>query len=419
MIDQLIKQEVKLNYHCRHCNTSLKNEVIDLGHQPPSNNYLEENQLSEPENYYPLKVFICEKCWLMQLPAHTKASELFREDYAYFSSTSISWCLHAKNFVNKAIKNLKLSENSKVVEIASNDGYLLQYFQQQKIPCIGIEPTKATAKAAIKKGINTIEEFFSEDFATKISSFGGELDKKADLIIANNVLAHVPDINDFLKGIKIILKETGRVSIEFPHLLELIKGNQFDTIYHEHFSYLSLLTLKSIVSKFGLEIELVEKLKTHGGSLRVWLTHKRNFNLVDNSVQETINEEIAFGLNGLEVYKDFQNDAISIKNELNKYLLSAKDNSERIIGYGAAAKGNTLINFAGIKKDLINFVADKAPSKQGKFLPGSHIPIINPKEIKNIKPDRVLILPWNLLDELKKQMPNYKLFTAIPKIKEI
>jgi len=395
-------------HECRHCGSLLKHTVIDLGHQPPSNAYLTAEHLLEPEITYPLQVYVCTKCWLVQLPAHAAAEELFTADYAYFSSTSSSWCAHAERFVEDAVQRLGLGADSKVVELASNDGYLLQFVQQRGIPCLGIEPTHATAQAARDKGIETIERFFGVELAEELAP--------ADLVVANNVLAHVPDINDFVAGIAQLLKPHGRASIEFPHLLQLLNGNQFDTIYHEHYSYLSLRVVQRIAAAAGLEVEDVEQLPTHGGSLRVWLARKGA--VPSEAVLAVLADEEAAGLESLEAYEDFQRRAEAAKDGLLEFLLQAKRNNQLVLGYGAAAKGNTLLNYAGIKIDLLPAVADRALSKQGKMLPGSHIPVISPDELDVQKPDALLVLPWNLIDEVAGQFSNFELFTAIPELKK-
>jgi len=392
---------------CRHCGSPLEHTVIDLGHQPPSNAYLRPDQLSQPEVTYPLQVFVCTSCWLVQLPAHAAAEELFTADYAYFSSTSSSWCAHAERFVAAAVDRLALDPESMVVELASNDGYLLQYVQQRGIPCLGIEPTHATAEAALAKGITTIERFFGVALAAEL--------EPADLVVANNVLAHVPDINDFVAGIAQLLKPTGRASIEFPHLLRLLAGNLFDTIYHEHYSYLSLGTVARIAATVGLNVVDVEELPTHGGSLRVWLAHQGATEPMA-SVATVLAAEAEAGLETLDAYAGFQQRAEATKHALMEFLLQAKRNGQRVLGYGAAAKGNTLLNYAGIKADLLPAVADRAPSKQGKYLPGSHIPVISPEQLAAETADTLLVLPWNLIEELRQQLPATQLVTAIPKL---
>lgn len=395
-------------HHCRHCAAPLQHTVIDLGHQPPSNAYLRPEQLALPEITYPLKVFVCTSCWLVQLPAHAAAEELFTADYAYFSSTSSSWCAHAERFVATAVERLALGPESLVVELASNDGYLLQYMKQRGIPCLGIEPTHAAAEAARAKGIETIEQFFGVKLATEL--------QPADLVVANNVLAHVPDINDFLAGIAMLLKPAGLASIEFPHLLRLLNGNQFDTIYHEHYSYLSLRVVARIAKTVGLDVVGVEELPSHGGSLRVWMAHQ---GAIKNSaaVESVIAAEAAAKLETLKAYADFQKQAEAAKHGLLEFLVQAKRQGLHVLGYGAAAKGNTLLNYAGIRADLLPAVADKALSKQGKLLPGSHIPVISPKQLADESVDTLLVLPWNLIEELRRELPRTELVTAIPKLR--
>ena len=397
-----------MSHICRHCGAPLEHEVIDLGHQPPSNAYLTTEQLNLPEITYPLKVFICQSCWLVQLPAHASAGELFTADYAYFSSTSKSWCTHAERFVEQTVERMELGPASHVVELASNDGYLLQYVKQRGISCLGVEPTHATAEAARQKGIETIEQFFGVALAETL--------KPADLVIANNVLAHVPDINDFVAGIALMLKPKGRASIEFPHLLQLLEGNQFDTIYHEHYSYLSLRVVQRIASAAGLDVVDVEQLPTHGGSLRVWLAHK-SAEQHTKAVTSVLSDEAAIGLESLEAYAAFQRRAEDAKYALLEFLIQAKRSGQKVLGYGAAAKGNTLINYAGVKADLLSAVADRALSKQGRYLPGSKIPVISPEKLNLYNPDSLLVLPWNLIEELRQQLQDINLFTAIPHLK--
>jgi len=398
-----------MNPHpCRHCGSPLQHPVIDLGHQPLSNAYLRPEQLALPEITYPLQVLVCTSCWLVQLPAHAAAEDLFTADYAYFSSTSSSWCSHAERFVAAAVERLALGPESMVVELASNDGYLLQYVQQRGIPCLGIEPTHATAEAARAKGITTIERFFGVALASEL--------EPADLVAANNVLAHVPDINDFVAGIARLLKPTGRASMEFPHLLRLLGGNQFDTIYHEHYSYLSLRAVARIAAAAGLAVVEVEELPTHGGSLRVWLAHQGAAEPTA-AVADLLAAEAAAGLETLAAYAGFQQRAEAAKHGLLEFLLQTKRQGRRLLGYGAAAKGNTLLNYAGIKADLLPAVADRAPSKQGRYLPGSHIPVISPEQLAAQSPDALLVLPWNLIDELRQQLPGYELVTAIPELR--
>ncbi len=390
---------------CRFCSNELNLEFLDLINSPPSNSNLSENELNEPEIFYPLKLFVCEKCFLVQIDEYKKSDEIFNEKYAYFSSISSTWLEHSKKYVEMIVDKLKLNKNSFVVEIASNDGYLLQYFKEKKIPCLGIEPASNTAAIARKKGIEVIEDFFNIHLAKELLKHY----KKPDLLLGNNVLAHVPDINDFVEALKIFLKETGVITMEFPHLMQIIDNNQFDTIYHEHFSYLSFLTVKSVFEAHGLILFDVEKLSTHGGSLRIYAKHKHdNSKEISANVKGVIDLEISKKMNTINFYKDFQKRANRIKYEFVKFLIQQKLNKRKVIAYGAAAKGNTLLNYCGIKQDLIEFIVDKSPFKQGKFLPGSHIPIKNEKEIKKFKPDYIVILPWNIKEEIMEQLDYIK-----------
>ena len=382
--------------NCRHCGEFLKNIFLDLGHSPLSNAYLTKNNLQQSEIYYPLKVLVCDQCWLVQTEDYINAQELFTSQYAYFSSTSSSWLIHAKNYANKIIKELNLNSKSHVIEIASNDGYLLKNFVAAKISCLGIEPTASTAYAAEKIGIPVLRKFFGKSLAQKLVLDG----KKADLIIGNNVYAHVPDINDFTMGLKEILKTNGTITLEFPHLMNLIEYTQFDTIYHEHFSYLSLYTVCKIFEKENLRIFNVEKLKTHGGSLRVYGCHFDDPRKTKNSVALLLQKEKLSGLQKIETYKGFQIIVDKIKSDLIKFLTEQKKKGKKVVAYGAAAKGNTLLNYAGINEELLPVVFDAATSKQGCFLPGSHIPILSPQYIIQTKADYVLILPWNITEEI-------------------
>ena len=404
---------------CRFCNNELSYGFIDLINAPLSNSILTEEELNEPEIFFPLKLFICEKCFLVQIDEYQKSNEIFNEKYAYFSSISKSWLEHSRKYVYMIIKKLQLNKNSFVVEIASNDGYLLQYFKELNIPCLGIEPASNTAAEAKGKGIDVIEDFFGVRLAKELTS----IKKKPDLLLGNNVLAHTPDINDFAEGLKLYLSETGVITMEFPHLMQLIENNQFDTIYHEHFSYLSFLTIKSVFEAHNLEIFDVEQLPTHGGSLRIYAKHKEDDSKeISNNVEELFNLEISKKMNTMDYYKDFQKKADRIKIEFVNFLIQQKLNKKNVVAYGAAAKGNTLLNYCGIKQDLIGFVVDKSPYKQGKFLPGSHIPIINEKEIKKFKPDYIVILPWNIKDEIMEQLDyveewGCRFVISIPKMK--
>jgi 2-polyprenyl-3-methyl-5-hydroxy-6-metoxy-1,4-benzoquinol methylase len=341
----------------------------------------------------------------VQIDEYKKSDDIFNKEYAYFSSYSKTWLEHAKRYVGMITNRLRLDAESHVIEIASNDGYLLQYFLEKQISCLGIEPSANTAQAAREKGIETLEEFFGANLAERLAQEG----KKADLIIGNNILAHVPDINDFVKGLKIALNPGGVITMEFPHLMRLVEENQFDTIYHEHFSYLSFHTVRRIFAKYGLVLFDVEELTTHGGSLRIYARHDENDSkLVMPNVAELLEKESAKGMSGLNYYLNFQKKADKVKYALTSFLLEQKKHGKKVVAYGAAAKGNTLLNYCGIKKDLIKFVVDASPHKQGKYLPGSHIPVVAEKEIKKIQPDYIFILPWNIKDEIFQQLKYIK-----------
>ena len=387
---------------CRHCNNILKNILIDLGKCPPSNSYLSTKKSCTNEKNFPLKVYVCNFCWLVQTEDIINKTELFTKDYAYFSSYSKTWLKHVSDYTNHIISRLELTEKSLVVEIASNDGCLLDNFKKRNIPCFGIEPTESSVKVAISKDLKVYQEFFSSKFAMYLSK-RGEL---ADLIIANNVLAHVPDINDFLRGFIFILKNTGTVTFEFPHLIKMIELMQFDTIYHEHFSYLSLSTCHLIFNVNGLEIYDVDEISTHGGSLRVYAQKKGGNKKINRRVQRLINYEKSLGVFETSFYKNFSTNSKIIRNNLIDFLQKAKIENQKVIGYGAAAKGNTFLNFANIDQTMINYVVDKNPMKHGKFLPGSHIPIYEEEKILADKPDYIIILPWNLKKEIINQL-NY------------
>jgi len=406
---------------CRHCNTELKLPLIDLGSAPPSNAYLTEQTLHAPEKWFPLRVLVCENCWLAQTEDFAQAEELFDEDYAYFSSFSTSWLQHAEQYVKDMTKRFSLDENSHVIEVAANDGYLLQYVKERKIPCTGIEPTTSTATAAREKGILILEEFFSVKLAQQLV----EQSKQADLTVANNVLAHVPDINDFVAGFSILLKSNGVATFEFPHLLKLVNENQFDTIYHEHFSYLSLITLDIVFKKNGLQIFDVEEHSTHGGSLRIFAQRSdTGMHAVTGQVIELHKRETDAGMNNSDFYKGFQEKADIVKDNLLSFLIKAKQDGKKVAGYGAAAKGNTLLNYAGIRPDLLSYVVDRSPSKQGKYMPGSRIPIHTEQFLKGDNLDYVLILPWNLKNEVIKQLSYIQenggnFVVAVPKLEII
>ena len=390
---------------CRHCRHTLEHVFLDLGVTAPSNAYLSMADLLLPEPAYPLKVFICEKCWLAQTQDFTRADELFRADYAYFSSVSQGWVDHARRYSQDITTRLNLNKNSFVIEVACNDGYLLKNFVSSGISCLGIEPTAATAQAARALGIEVEEEFFGEEYARTI-------DRKADLIIGNNVYAHVPDINDFTRGLAAALKPSGTITLEFPHVLELIAHTQFDTVYHEHFSYLSLYTVSRIFVAAGLRVLDVEHLPTHGGSLRVYGCHESDARPTSQAVENCLQREEQAGLRDLETYLAFQAKANRVKNNFIAFLQEQKQQGRKVAGYGAAAKGNTLINYAGIKSDLLPYVCDAAPSKQGKFLPGSHIPVLPPSAIAERKPDVIIILPWNIADEVKHALAHARAWNA-------
>ena len=405
--------------NCRFCNNTLTQEFVDLGFSPTSNAYLKASDLNRPETFFPLRIMVCEKCFLVQIDEFAKHDDIFNADYAYFSSFSTSWLAHAKAYTQMMIKRFGFNAQSQVIEIASNDGYLLQYFKEQGVRVLGIEPTANTAAAAKDKGIESVIDFFGVRLANSLAAKG----TKADLLLGNNVLAHVPDINDFVKGLKILLNPKGIITFEFPHLLQLIDKNQFDTIYHEHFSYLSLIAVKQIFEYHGLNIFDVEEVATHGGSLRIFANHAEDdTKIISDCVAAMLKKEIKFGLNDLAIYKTYQQKAEKVKNDFTLFLIQAKNDGKKVAGYGAAAKGNTLLNFAGTKKDLLLFVADASPHKQNKFLPGVHIPVFDEQKIKTEKPDYVVILPWNLKEEISAQLAYIKewggkFVVAVPEIK--
>jgi SAM-dependent methyltransferase len=405
--------------NCRNCGEKLILTFVDFGSAPPSNAYLTPKTINEPEKWFPLRIKICTSCWLVQTEDYSEANELFTPDYAYFSSFSSMLLTHTKKYVNDIVKRFGLNLNSYVVEVAANDGYLLQYVKEKGIPCLGIEPTNSTATVAREKGIDIIEQFFGADLAKRLVSEK----KQADVMIANNVLAHVPDINDFVEGFAILLKPDGIATFEFAYLLNLITQAQFDTMYHEHYSYLSLTSVKNIFEKHGLIIFDVEKLPTQGGSLRVYVCKKgTKLHPVSPSVMELLSIEEKAGMKTVEYYAGFQERVDKIKNDFIVYLIKERNKGKKIIGYGAAAKGNTLLNYAGIRKDLISFVVDKNPDKQGKYLPGSRIPIVDESHIKSFKPDYIIIFPWNIKEEIMAQLPHIKkdggkFLIAVPELK--
>lgn len=405
--------------NCRHCGAELKLPFIDLGAAPPSNAYLDETDLHRAEKYYPLRVMVCSDCWLVQIEDFADAGELFSADYAYFSSFSTTWLLHAEDYVTAMAGRFVLNQNSLVAEVAANDGYLLQFVKSRGLPCYGIEPTRSTAEAARAKGIEIIEEFFGVAVAKRLSEQG----RQADLVAANNVLAHVPDINDFVSGFTTLLKPAGVATFEFPHLLQMLEGTQFDTIYHEHFSYLSLTAVTRIFDRNGLNIFDVAELPTHGGSLRVFAQRKDTGpHPVCPSVGAMLARERKEGLVTIDYYQKFQARAEQVKDDFLSFLLTARRKGQKVAAYGAAAKGNTLLNFAGIRPDLLSFVVDRNPAKQGKFLPGSHIPILDEARLKQAQPNYVVILPWNLEAEIIDQLEYISAWggsfvTAIPELR--
>ena len=402
--------------NCRHCGSHLEHTFLDLGFAPPSNAYLNQADLTKPEKYYPLKVKVCSNCWLVQTEDYAQADELFSSDYAYFSSTSSGWLSHAAKYTKSMIERFKLNANSFVMEIASNDGYLLKNFVDAGVPCLGIEPTASTAAAAEKLGILVLREFFGEALGKQLAT-----KQQADLIAGNNVYAHVPDINDFTRGLKAALKSNGTITLEFPHLMRLIEHTQFDTVYHEHFSYLSLYTVDRIFKAAGLRVWDVDQLPTHGGSLRIYGCHTEDTRDTNENVIALLAEEAQCGLKTLETYQKFQVRADKVKNDLLTFLIEQKTAGKKVAAYGAAAKGNTLLNYAGVKPDLLPFVCDAAAAKQGKYMPGSHIPILPPSALAKSTPDYVLILPWNIAPEVKQQnaalaVQAVKFVTVVPEL---
>jgi hypothetical protein len=392
---------------CRHCAAALELVFMDLGSAPPSNAYLTEADLRKPEKWYPLRVLVCSNCWLVQTEDYAQADELFTSDYAYFSSTSSSWLKHAADYAAMVTKRFSLGQDSFVVEIASNDGYLLKNFVGAGIPCLGIEPTDGTAAAAEALGVPVMREFFGAELGAKLADEG----KQADLIAGNNVYAHVPNINDFTLGLKHLLKSEGTITLEFPHLYQLIKHCQFDTIYHEHFSYLSLYTVRRIFAQAGLMVYDVEELPTHGGSLRIYGAHQ-GARSASMDVERILSCEQSMGMQTQDPYESFQSRADAIKDAFVSFLLEQKEQEKMVAGYGAAAKGNTLLNYAGVRPDLLQYVCDAAPSKQGKYMPGSRIPIVAPHMLKSLKPEWVVILPWNIKDEVTDSMSYAKSWGA-------
>lgn len=393
---------------CRSCAAPLQHTFVNLGMSPLSNSYLSRQDLRKMEPFYPLHALVCERCFLVQLEQFESPENIF-STYAYFSSYSDSWLDHVRRYVDETSKRFALNANSLVVEIASNDGYLLQYFQAKGVPVLGIEPAQNVAEVARKKGISTLTKFFGANVARELSAGG----QSADLIVANNVLAHVPDLNDFVEGLKVLLKPRGIITVEVPHLSRLIEGHQFDTIYHEHFSYFSLFALEGVFRKNGLTVFDVDQLSTHGGSLRLYVRHADNGEAdTDKPSQERLSRvrdlESAAGMYSLKTYLDFEEKVRKTKRGLLEFLIDAKGRGKSVAAYGAPAKGNTLLNYCGVGKDFIEYTVDISPYKQGRFLPGTHIPIFHPDKLRQSKPDYVLILPWNLRDEILEQLADVR-----------
>ncbi len=384
---------------CRFCGSTRLRPFLDLVASPPSNAYLTAEMRNKPEIYFPLKLHVCEECRLVQIEEYEARERLFSSQYAYFSSYSTTWLAHCQRYVEEVSAEFGLGSSSRVVEVASNDGYLLQFFQKRGIPVLGVEPTGSTVAIARERGIETIQEFFSESLAHDLVWERGE----ADLVIGNNVLAHVPDINDFVAGLALLLKNEGVLTLEFPHLLHLIGQCQFDTVYHEHFSYLSLHFCMRLFKSHGLSIFRVRELRTHGGSLRLYVAHP-GVRATEDSVRTVLEAERQSGLLGDEPYATFQRRVDTLKNDFLRFLLGANAEGKTVAAYGAAAKGNTLLNYCGVKTDLIEYVVDRSPHKQGLYLPGSHIPIVDETRIRETRPEYVVILAWNLGDEIKKQL---------------
>ena len=385
---------------CRSCGATLERTFVDLGMSPLANSYIKPEQLNRMEPFYPLHVYVCEKCFLVQLKQFSTPHDIF-SDYAYFSSFSDSWLAHAKTYVDMIVDRFRLDRSSKVVEIASNDGYLLQNFVSRGIPVLGVEPAANIAEVAKKKGIDTKVAFFGEKTALDLAADGWV----ADLIIGNNVLAHVPDLNDFVNGLKVLLKPTGVITMEFPHLLQMMQQNQFDTIYHEHFSYFSFLAVEQVFARHGMKIFDVDELSTHGGSLRIYACHTDDTSKpIQPRAKDLKSQEESAGFGQLNHYLSFGLRVETTKRKLLSFLISAKQEGKHVVGYGAPAKGNTLLNYCGVRTDLIDYTVDRSPHKQGHFLPGVHIPIYEPERVRDTRPDYLLILPWNIREEVMQQM---------------
>ena len=404
---------------CRHCNNELNSKFLDLGNCPPSNSFLSKENLGIKEKSYPLRVLVCPSCWLVQTEDFVAPEEIFKSDYAYHSSVSLHFLEHTKNYVDQVTSRFSLNEKSLVMEVAANDGYLLQYVKEKGIPCYGIEPTESTSRIAVSKGLHIVKDFFGGDLANSLANKG----KTADLTIANNVLAHVPDINDFVNGFCTILKPNGVAIFENPHLLELIEKKQFDTVYHEHFSYLSLTAVDKIFKANGLTVFDVEEFPIHGGSLRYYAKKSSTgLHPISQNVDRVLKRERESGMETLSYYELFQSQAEMIKEEFMDFLTEQKNIGKSVVGYGAAAKGNTMLNFCEIKGGLVNYIVDRNMAKQGKYTPGSQIPIVDEEFLRDKKPDFVVIFPWNIVEEIETQL-NYvrewgcRFVIAIPKLK--
>jgi len=403
---------------CRSCGAALAHTFADLGMSPISNAFLKADQLNRMEPFYPLHAYVCGACFLVQLEEFESPQQIFGDNYAYFSSYSDSWLDHARHYTEQVTARFGLGAKSQVIEIASNDGYLLQYFKQKGVPVLGIEPAKNVAEAAVAKGVPTLTKFFGVATATELVAKG----TRADLLLGNNVLAHVPDLNDFVAGMKAILKPAGVLTMEFPHLQHLIEENQFDTIYHEHFSYFSFLAAQRVFTRHGLQLFDVQEIPTHGGSLRIYGRHAGQGGEQGDRVKDLVARERRLKFEDLETYRKFSGQVQETKRQLLEFLIAARRAGKRVVGYGAPAKGNTLLNYCGIRSDFIDFTVDRSPHKQNTFLPGTHIPVYAPERIDEVKPEYVLILPWNIRDEIVKQMAHIrswggKFVVPIPKVK--
>ena len=390
---------------CRSCGAELEHTFCDLGMSPLSNAFLSAGQLQQMEPFYPLHAYVCGSCFLVQLQEFESPQHIFAEDYAYFSSYSETWLDHARDYTEQMVRRFGYGTGSRVIEIASNDGYLLQYFKQKNIPVLGIEPAANCARVAQEAGIPTLVKFFDTNLARELRAEG----QGADLLLGNNVLAHVPSLNDFVGGLKILLEPRGVITMEFPHLLRLMRENQFDTIYHEHFSYFSLYSVERVFTRHGLKLFDVEELPTHGGSLRIYAAHPEDETTAESKrVQALRDEEGRFGVADRRTYRDFVERVKRTKRKLLEFLVKAKAEGKTIVGYGAPAKGNTLLNYCGVRTDFIDYTVDRSPYKQGKFLPGTHIPIFHPDRIRETRPDYILVLPWNIKDEVLSQMAHVR-----------